>query len=310
MRFDDDNRTMTEYRARFDAQVEFTNGGSLQVHDFRIDVPSAQVDRDEVARLFVASLGLLMTGAVRFTSLAILAEPHRGTRATTSMPTATATRLVDLSHVIHAGMVTYPGLPEPSITPFLTREASRQRFAPGTEFAMDMITMIGNTGTYLDSPFHRFDGGDDLAALPLSGLAGCPAVLVRVAGTPQRSVDALTLAALGDLAGTAVLIHTGDSARFGTPGYAEDAAFLTRDGAEYLVAAGAALVGIDSINIDAISDGTRPAHTLLLRAGIPVVEHLRGLDQVPPRGATFTAVPPMVASFGTFPVRAYAEVPA
>ena len=221
-----------------------------------------------------------------------------------------ARRLVELSHPIHAGMITYPGLPAPAITPYLTRSDSTARFAPGTEFAMDTISMIGNTGTYLDAPWHRFADGADLAGLPLERLVDLPVALVRIAGTPARGVDADMLAPLGAVHGHAVLIHSGDDARFGTPAYVQDPAFLTRDGAQWLVDQGAALVGIDAVNIDDATDGTRPAHTLLLQAGIPVVEHLAGLAQLPLRGARFTAAPPMVAEFGTFPVRAFAAIPA
>jgi kynurenine formamidase len=299
---------MTEYRACFDVDVTFANGGSLSATGFRVDLPSADADEAEIGRLFLASAGLLMAERVEVRNVEIVAEPHRGTRGVPSAPAATA-RLVELSHVLRAGMITYPGLSAPVITPHLTREASRDRYAPGTEFAMDTITMLGNTSTYLDAPWHRFADGADLAGLPLERLADLPAVLVRIAGTPARAVDANLLAPLGDVRGCAVLLHTGDDARFGTPEYASDAAYLTRDGAAWLVEQGAALVGIDAINIDDGSDGTRPAHTLLLRAGIPVVEHLTGLAQLPPRGARFTAVPPRVAEFGTFPVRAFASVP-
>lgn len=219
-------------------------------------------------------------------------------------------RLVELSHPIRAGMITYPGLPAPTITPYLTRSDSVGRYAPGTEFAMDTITLLGNTGTYLDAPWHRFADGADLAALPLDRLADLPAVVLRIAGTPARRVDAELLQPAGDVRGAAVLIHSGDDARFGTPEYAQGAAFLSRDGAQWLVDQGAALVGIDAVNIDDATDGTRPAHTLLLQAGIPVVEHLTGLAKLPLRGARFTATPPMVAEFGTFPVRAFAAIPA
>lgn len=219
-------------------------------------------------------------------------------------------RLVELSHPIRAGMITYPGLPAPTITPYLTRSDSVARYAPGTEFAMDTITLLGNTGTYLDAPWHRFADGADLAALPLDRLADLPAVVLRIAGTPARRVDAELLQPAGDVRGAAVLIHSGDDARFGTPEYAQGAAFLSRDGAQWLVDQGAALVGIDAVNIDDATDGTRPAHTLLLQAGIPVVEHLTGLAKLPLRGARFTATPPMVAEFGTFPVRAFAAIPA
>ncbi len=205
-------------------------------------------------------------------------------------------------------MITYPGLPGPEITPFLTREASRERYAPGTEFAIGRRTLVGNTGTYLDSPFHRYADGADLSAMSLDRTADLPAVVARVAGTRRRGIGAGALAAL-DVRGAAVLLHTGDDARFGSPEYAADAHFLTRDGAVWLADHGAALVGIDAVNIDDIADGERPAHTTLLGAGIPVVEHLTGLDQLPPAGARFTAAPLRVAGFGTVPVRAFALLP-
>jgi arylformamidase len=219
-------------------------------------------------------------------------------------------RWVELSHVITAGMVTYPGIPAPEITPHLTREASRQVYAPGTEFAMDRISMIGNTGTYLDSPYHRYASGADLAGLPLTVLADLPAVVVRTIGSAGRAVDVGALAAL-EVRGRAVLLHTGGDRHWGTPAYAQDAPYLTEAGARWLVSQGARLVGIDSVNIDDTgSGGHRPAHSALLAAGIPIVEHLTGLEQLPPTGARFTAAPPRVAAFGTFPVRAYASVPA
>jgi arylformamidase len=218
-------------------------------------------------------------------------------------------RLVELSHVIRPGMVTYPGLPGPVIAPYLTREASRASYAGGTEFAFDQLTMVGNTGTYLDAPHHRFAGGADLAAIPLDRTAGLPAVVVRVTGTQQRGIGPAALAAL-DVRGAAVLLHTGDDTRFGTPGYADDARFLSREGAAWLAGQEPALVGIDSVNIDDTGDGERPAHTLLLGAGIPVIEHLTGLGQLPAAGATFTAVPLRVEGLGTIPVRAFARLPA
>ena len=218
-------------------------------------------------------------------------------------------RIVELSHVITAGMTTYPGLPGPDVTPHLTREDSRKSYAPGTEFAIDRVSMVGNTGTYLDSPFHRYADGTDLAGLPLSSLVDLPAVVVRTAGSSERGVGVGALAAL-DVTGAAVLLHTGGDAAWGTDAYADDAPFLTAEGAAWLVDHGAALVGIDSVNIDDITQvGERPAHSLLLAGDIPVVEHLTGLDQVPPLGARFTAAPPRFARFGTFPVRAFAVVP-
>ena len=303
---------MTEYRASFDATVRFSNGGDLAVHGFRVDVPGPDVDQAGLAALFVASLGLLLTETAELSNVEVFAEPHKGTRGGPAdrgaSPPGPAGRLVELSHVIRPGMITYPGLPAPAITPFLTREASRARYAPGTEFAIDQITMVGNTGTYLDSPYHRFPDGADLAGVPLDRTAGLPAVLIRVTGTQSRGIGPGALAAV-HVRGQAVLLHTGDDTRFGTPGYADGAHFLTRAGAEWLAGQDAALVGIDAINIDDTGDAERPAHTRLLAAGIPVVEHLTGLGQLPPSGATFTAVPLRVAGLGTIPVRAFAQLP-
>jgi kynurenine formamidase len=303
---------MTEYRASFDASVSFANGGSLAVHGFRVDVPDPGIGEAGIAALFVASLGLLMTESVELANVEIIAEPHKGTRGGPSdraaVPPSRRGPLVELSHVIRAGMITYPGLPGPEITPHLTREASRSRYSPGTEFAIGRISLVGNTGTYLDSPYHRYAGGADLAAVPLERTADLPAVVVRVTGTRQRGIDVGALAAL-DVRGVAVLLHTGDDARFGSPAYAEGAHFLTEAGAAWLAGQEPALVGIDSVNIDDATDGRRPAHSLLLAAGIPVVEHLTGLGQLPPAGSWFTAAPLRVEGFGTIPVRAFARLP-
>ncbi len=225
-------------------------------------------------------------------------------------------RYVELSHVITAGMTTYPGLPGPEVVAHLTREASRNIYAAGTEFSIDRVSMVGNTGTYLDSRFHRYADGTDLAGLPLSSLVDLPAVVVRTSGTgtmtgsAARAVDVEALAGLG-VTGCAVLLHTGGDRHWGTPAYAQDAPYLT-EAARWLAEHRAALVGIDSVNIDDIgsdSGGRRPAHSVLLGAGIPVVEHLTGLDQLPYSGARFSAAPPRFAGFGTFPVRAYAAIP-
>jgi kynurenine formamidase len=304
---------MTEYRAHFDASVSFVNGGGLTAEGFRLDVPSESVGEAEVAELFVRHLGLALVGAVELRGLRIVAEPHRGSRGVAPTPAATAgdsapRRIVDLSHRIRAGLVTYPGLPAPAITPHLTREDSRARYAPGTEFAMDVITMIGNTGTYLDSPYHRYADGGDLAALDLSTLVGLPAEVFHLPDAAGRGIPAAVFFDR-DLAGTAVLLHTGWDTRFGTPAYASGAPYLTEAGAQHLADAGVTLVGIDSLNIDDTeNDGSRPAHSILLAHGIHVVEHLTRLGDLPPSGARFTAAPPAVEGFGTFPVRAFAEV--
>jgi arylformamidase len=222
---------------------------------------------------------------------------------------ANGIRLVELSHPIDAGMTTYPGLPGPEITPHLTREASRANYAPGTEFAIDRISMIGNTGTYLDSPYHRYPDGVDLAGLPLEALAALPAIVARLTDAADRAIDVAALAAL-DVSGRAVLLHTGWDRHWGTDRYGHGNPYLTSDAARWLVDNGARLVGIDALNIDDPADGARPAHSLLLAAGIPIVEHLTGLHELPPTGAQFTAVPPRIHQLGTFPVRAFAAIPA
>ena len=219
------------------------------------------------------------------------------------------TELIDLSHVIRAGLVTYPGLPAPVITPHLTREASRERYAPGTEFAMDVITMIGNTGTYLDSPFHRYAGGPDLSGLELATLVDQPAQVFHLREASSRGIP-VDIFLDRNVTGAAVLLDTGWNRHFGAPEYAVGAPFLTAEGADHLIEQGVTMVGIDSLNIDDTEGGgERPVHSALLAAGIHVVEHLTRLDRLPSTGATFTAVPPLVEGFGTFPVRAFARLP-
>jgi kynurenine formamidase len=311
-------RAEPEYRAHFDARIEFANGGGLTAERFRLDVPGPDVDEAAVARLLVHHLGLALVGSVTLTGLRIVEEQHRGSRGITvpaesGAPAASARRIVDLSHRIREGLITYPGLPAPVITPHLTREASRERYAPGTEFAMDVITMIGNTGTYLDSPFHRYADGADLAGLDLTTLVDLPAEVfhltdVAPGGDGPRGIPAEVFYDR-DLRGAAVLLHTGWDARFGAPDYAKGAPFLTAAGVAHLIEQGVVLVGIDSLNIDdSESGGERPAHSGFLAAGIHVVEHLTNLGELPARGARFTAAPPAVEGFGTFPVRAFATL--
>jgi kynurenine formamidase len=274
-----------------------------------LDIPSADITEDRLAELFVAHLGLLMVDRVRLREVRVVAEAHKGSRGVPVPATGVAVpRLVELNHIVTAGMITYPGLPGPEISPYLTREASRAVYAPGVEFTIDWIRMVGNTGTYLDSPFHRYPDGVDLAGLPLEVLADLPAVVVRLADSGERGIGPRALAAL-DLAGTAVLLHTGWDRHWGTEAYGGPAPFLTGPAAELIAGAGARLVGIDSVNIDdAHGEGQRPAHSILLDAGIPVLEHLTGLADLPVTGARLHAAPPRVRDFGTFPVRAYAVV--
>jgi kynurenine formamidase len=216
-------------------------------------------------------------------------------------------RLIDVSHEIEAGMVTYPGLPAPTVSDYLSREASRAHYAEGTTFQIGRIELVANTGTYIDAPFHRFAEGIDLAGLELERLADVAGILVDASRRDGRAMGPDFFAGL-DLSGSAVLIHTGWDAHWRTPQYGKDAPFVTRRAAELLVEAAPALVGIDSVNIDDQGDGARPAHTLLLGAGIPVVEHLCNLAKLPSSGFRFHCVPVKFRGVGTFPVRAYAIV--
>jgi arylformamidase len=214
--------------------------------------------------------------------------------------------LIDLSHTVEAGMITYKGLPAPIICDFLSREASRALYAEGTEFHIGKIEMVANTGTYIDSPFHRFADGIDLAELPLESLVNLAAVVVRV-GEVGPVIDAHHFHRL-DLTGKAVLVHTGWARYWRTDQYFEGHPYLTESAAIYLRDQGAALVGIDSYNVDDVRDGRRPVHTTLLGANIPIVEHMTKLDLLPDNGFRFHAAPVKVKNFGTFPVRAYAVV--
>ena len=218
-------------------------------------------------------------------------------------------RLIDVSHAVEHGMVTYKGLPAPVICDFLSREASRKIYAPGTEFQIGKIEMVANTGTYVDSPFHRFEAGKDLSELPLESLANLDAIVVRVARAAGgsgggRAIGPDAFRGL-EVRGRAVLVETGWARHWRTDRYFEGHPFLSGDAAALLAERGARLVGIDSFNIDDTEDGSRPAHTALLGAEIPIVEHMRGLDALPERGFRFFAVPVKVKRFGTFPVRAF-----
>ena len=215
--------------------------------------------------------------------------------------------LIDVSHVVENGMTTYKGLPPPVIQDHLSREESRSHYSEGTQFHIGKIEMVANTGTYVDSPFHRFADGRDLSRLPLANIADLEGLVVRLAKKKVRSIDAAAFDGLR-VRNKAVLVHTGWARHWRTDQYAEGHPFLTRTAAQFLVEKGAALVGIDSFNIDDTSDGSRPAHTLLLGAGIPIVEHLCNLESLPEKGFRFFAVPVKVKDFGSFPVRAFAIV--
>jgi kynurenine formamidase len=213
--------------------------------------------------------------------------------------------IVDLSHVIEHGMVTYKGLPAPHICDFWSREASAANYDDGSTFQIGRIDMVANTGTYLDAPFHRYADGKDLAQLQLEGLADLPAVVVRRPWREALATDAGDLDGL-EVRGRAVLIHTGWDEHWRTDAYFADHPYLTEAAAHWLAQAGAALVGIDSYNIDDTSRRTRPVHSRLLGADIPICEHMTALAELPDTGFSFSAVPPKIAGIGTFPVRAFA----
>ncbi len=217
-----------------------------------------------------------------------------------------ARTLIDLSHTVEHGLVTLKGYPAPIICDYLSREASRAVYAEGTEFHIGRIDMIANTGTYVDSPFHRYADGRDLSELPLEWLAARVGGVVRAVGR-GRAIGPEAFAGV-DVKGKAVLVHTGHAAHWGTEAYFEGHPFLTRAASELLRDAGARLVGIDSLNIDDTGDAARPVHTVLLGAEIPICEHMRGLEELPDDGFRFYAVPVKVKGFGTFPVRAFAAV--
>ena len=218
-----------------------------------------------------------------------------------------APTLVDLSHVIEDGMVTFGDLPGPHICDYWTRESSASRYDDGSSFQIGRIDMVANTGTYLDSPFHRYAEGNDLARLPLESLADLEGMVVRRPYAQGLAIDSDAFNGL-DVRGKAVLVHTGWDRHWRTKPYKLDHPFLTAAAADWLAGNGAALVGIDSYNIDQTSVRARPVHTILLGANIPICEHMTALDQVPDSGFRFSAVPPKISGMGTFPVRAYAVI--
>ena len=215
--------------------------------------------------------------------------------------------LIDLSHVIEDGMTTFKGLPGPHICDYWTREASAANYDDGSTFQIGRIDMVANTGTYVDSPFHRYADGHDLSELPLESLADLDGVVVRQPYDQALAIDAAAFDGL-EVRGKAVLVHTGWDRHWRTEAYFTDHPFLTAAAADWLVANGAVFVGIDSHNIDDTSTRSRPVHTKLLGAIIPIGEHLTNLEAVPASGFRFSAVPPKVKGMGTFPVRAWARL--
>ena len=279
----------------------------MQGQGFRLDIGGDGITDDELAAYLIKDLRLLMVGKVRILNKRIIEERHKRSSTAADADLTMAAEFVDLSHPIENGMITYKGLPAPLICDHLSRDQSRSLYAAGTEFHIGRVEMVANTGTYLDTPYHRYAGGYDLTGLPLEMVSGVPGSTVRISGINQRSIDWQAFAAV-PVRGRAVLINTGWDIHWRTDRYFEGHPFLTQKAAEYLRDAGAALVGIDSVNIDDTSDGTRPVHSVLLAAGIPIVEHLTHLSLLPAQGFRFSAVPPKIAGMGTFPVRAHARL--
>lgn len=211
-------------------------------------------------------------------------------------------RFIDLSHCIENGMITYQGMPGPAISDYRSREDSRASYTEGVEFHIGRIEMVANTGTYIDSPFHRYSSGKDLSQLALESIADLPGICIAAV---HRSIDVEALEGR-ELGGKAVLICTGWSRYWRTGKYGEDPPFLTRRAADFLASAKAVLVGIDSMNIDDIHDKSRPVHSILLNANIQIVEHLTNLGELATGTFRFFAIPAPVKSFGSFPVRAFA----
>ena len=216
-------------------------------------------------------------------------------------------RLVDLSHVITHGMSTYRGFPGPAICDFWAREDSAAFYDDGSSFQIGRIDMIANTGTYLDTPFHRYEDGDDLAGIDLEQMATLPGIMVRQPWENGLAVGVEKFEGL-EVAGKAMLVHTGWDRHWGSEAYFDGHPFLTAEAAEWLVAKGARLVGIDSYNIDDTRTKSRPVHSLLLRAGVLICEHMTNLGALPDEGFAFTAAPPKIEGMGTFPVRAFAAL--
>jgi len=292
------------HRVQFDFEIDFSNGGGIQGRDFRLDIAGEDISDRDLADYLVDDMRLLMVGAVRIHNKRIIAEPHKRKPIETPAP---ANRYVDLSHVIENGTVSHRGMPAPIICDYLSRESSRTRYAPGTEFHIAKIEMVANTGTYVDCPFHRFADGSDFSQIGIEQFADIDAIVVRA---EQRDSPAVGVEHFRgrEIHNRAVLVHTGWDRHWNTQTYLGEHPFLTEEAAGYLCDCGVKLVGIDSMNIDDTRGNTRPVHTVLLGAGILIAEHLCNLSALPDDGFAFSAIPPRFKGVGTFPVRAMARL--
>ncbi len=296
-------------RACFDFEIEFSNGGGIQGHGFRLDIPGDDIDDESLAAYVIRDMRLLMVGKAHILNKRIIQEPHK--RSTSPAPReageANAPAFIDLSHSISSGMMTVKGLPAPMICDHLSRIASRSLYGAGTEFQIDRLEMVGNTGTYIDVPFHRYADGYDLAGLPLSHVADVPGITVKALGAADRAIDWHHFVPY-ECRGRAVLVHTGWDQHWGSERYFDGHPYLTEKAATYLRDQGAVMVGIDSLNIDDTAGTERPVHSVLLAAGIPIIEHMTRLGDLPTENFRLHAAPPKVVGMGTFPVRAHATL--
>lgn len=290
-------------RVKFDFEIDFTNGGGIQGQDFRLDIDGDDIEDKVLADYIVNDMRLLMVGEVRILNKEIISEAHK--RRAINSPSDPF--YIDLSHVIYDGLITYKGLPAPIICDFLSREDSRSRYAPGTEFQIGKIEMVTNTGTYVDCPFHRYEDGKDLSEVELERFADLEGIVIRADHKNGLAITADTFKGK-EIRNRAVLVHTGWDEYWATDKYYENHPFLTEDAAVYLKQSGVKLVGIDSHNIDDTRGNTRPVHSTLLREEILIAEHLCNLKNVPDEGFKFSAVPPKFKGAGTFPVRAFAKL--
>lgn len=291
-------------RVKFDFEIYFTNGGSIKGEDFRLDISGDDISDKELADYIVEDLRLLMVGQTKILNKIIFEEQHKRKPIKKNNNTEL---LVDLSHTIENGLVTYKGLPAPIVCDYLSREDSKQFYEKGTEFQIGKIEMVTNTGTYIDCPFHRFENGKDLSQVGIERFVDLEAIVIRI---PHSKTTEITEEHLKnyEIRNHAVLIQTGWDVHWNTEQYYENHPYLTEKAAEYLRDCSIKLVGIDSHNIDDTKGNRRPVHTTLLGAEILIVEHLCNLYLLPESGFTFSAIPPKFKGVGTFPVRAFAKL--
>lgn len=293
-----------EKRVKFDFEIFFTNGGNIKGEDFRLDISGEDISDSALADYIVEDMQLLMVGKVNVLNKEILIEPHKRKPIDESV---VEEFLIDLSHTIEDDLITYKGLPAPHICDYLSREQSQHNYDGDTSFQIGKIEMVTNTGTYIDCPFHRFADGKDMSQTVLKDFAQLNTVMIHIPFTETLEITEDHLKNR-EIRNKAVLIQTGWDRHWNTELYYQDHPYLTEKAAIYLRDCNVTLVGIDSHNIDDTSGRTSPVHTVLLGAGILIVEHLCNLDKLPAENFTFTAAPPKFKGVGTFPVRAFASV--